>query len=90
MKQPTKKQRERWSKIAELGCIICGGQAELHHCGTGFGGRKNHDYVIPLCYEHHRGAYGIDGRQKLSKKQWQKIHGSERSLHEKVKQLLGE
>lgn len=84
---PTKKQRERWSKIASLGCIICASPDEIHHCFTGAGGRKNHDKVIPLCPEHHRGKNGIDGRH-LSKRQWQDIYGSEQELLDRINRLV--
>lgn len=31
MKAPTKADRERFERIAALGCLVCGGQAEIHH-----------------------------------------------------------
>lgn len=88
-KAPTKKQRDEWNRIASLGCIVldCGRAATIHHCGTGGGGRKNHDYVIPLCPEHHTGRNGIDG-QVLSKRGWQTIYGSEKELWLKAQRLL--
>lgn len=87
----TPKQRAMWSRIAALGCIVedCGRPATIHHAGTGGGSRKNHDYVIPLCPEHHTGPNGIDG-QVLSKRGWQVIYGSEKSLWDKTMRLLGE
>ncbi len=85
--KPNKAQRERWSKIADLGCLLCGGPAEIHHCFTGAGGRKNHDKVIPLCPEHHRGKNGIDGRY-ISKKQWQAIYGTEQELLDRLEKML--
>lgn len=89
-KAPTKKQRERWGQLAALGCMIstsqCAGRITIHHCGTGGGGRKNHDKVIPLCYEHHLGKLGIDGKH-IGKKHWQQIYGTEEFLMEKLKEL---
>lgn len=82
-KAPTKAQRKRWDKIAQLGCIVtsshCMGRITIHHCGTGAGGRKDHDKVIPLCVEHHLGSLGIDG-QRMSKREWQRRYGSEEEL----------
>lgn len=64
-KKPTKAQRERWAKVAELGCYVgihfpevnsdmnnpaCGGYVNIHH-KTGEG--RNHDKVIGLCTNHH-------------------------------------
>ena len=89
MISPTKQQRARWSRIAEMGCMICASPAEIHHCFTGAGGRKNHDKVIPLCPEHHRGAQGIDGRYYgMSKKKWQSIYGTEQELLDKLESML--
>jgi len=81
-KQPTKAQRERWARIAELGCVICGSnQTEIHHALTGAGGRKNHDLVLPLCYNHHRGSHGI---HTLGRKRWVYHYGTEKELLDKL------
>jgi hypothetical protein len=90
MKKPTAAQRRRWSKLVELGCMArrgdvpCGSPAEIHHCGTGAGGRKDHDKVIPLCPYHHRGAEGI---HTLSRNVWQGIYGTENHLLELVREI---
>lgn len=88
-KAPTAAQRRRWDRVANLGCLLCGGPATIHHLFTGAGGRKNHDRVAPLCYWHHLGPEGIDGR-KLSKKQWQEIHMTEDEMERLVKERLQE
>lgn len=79
-KPPTTAQRKRWSRIVEIGCILnnsdCRGRITVHHCGTGAGGRKDHDKTIPLCFEHHLGKNGIDGGT-ISKRGWQVKYGSE-------------
>lgn len=86
MKQPTKAQRKRWELIRALGCIVCRAwEAEIHHCGTGAGGRKDHDKVIPLCYDHHRGAFGI---HHISRKGFSQIYGTEKELMKKVDKRL--
>jgi len=44
--------------VAELGCIICGSPASLHHprfC-VGMSQRENDWLVIPLCQYHHQGG----------------------------------
>lgn len=58
-KNPTAKQRERWSRVAALGCYVdvhfpdvneCAGYVNIHHkLGEG----RNHDKVIGLCTSHH-------------------------------------
>lgn len=86
-KPPTAAQRRYWTLILTLGCCVgpigCSGRFTIHHCFTGGGGRKNHSLVIPLCWEHHLGKNGIDGK-RLSKREWQKKFGSEQSLIDRV------
>jgi len=54
---PNIEQRRRWAKVVELGCLVCGGPAELHHCLHECGmSQRNHDHVAPLCAGHHRDA----------------------------------
>ena len=75
--RPTKAQRERWGRIAELGCLICNQPAEIHHAKVTLGMRKNHDLVLPLCPTHHRsGIYG------------EALHGTEQELLDKVSKLV--
>ena len=85
MTAPTKAQRERWSRIAELGCIICASPACIHHAHTGAGGRKNHDIVLPLCHFHHQGAQGI---HTLGRKAFARKFGTEQELLDKLESLL--
>lgn len=90
-KAPTKQQRMKWDMLAQLGCAVSGafhaGRITIHHCFTGGGGRKNHDKIIPLCWEHHLGANGIDGK-RISKREWQAIFGSEQELLERMEARL--
>lgn len=88
-KAPTAAQRRQWSKVAELGCLVCGATATIHHLYTGGGGRKNHDKVAPLCWAHHIGPEGIDGRV-MSKKQWQQKYFTEHEMEAMVRVMLGE
>lgn len=56
----TKLEKERYRKIAELGCSLCrhqgneGTPAELHHIRRT--GKRSNAPVIPLCPYHHRGS----------------------------------
>jgi len=90
-KPPTAKQRKLWDRIVSLGCILqlgsCWGRITIHHCGTGGGGRKDHDKVIPLCWAHHLGPLGIDGKA-MSKRAWQERYGTETILLETTQSLL--
>lgn len=51
------------SRVAALGCLICGDQAELHHPreGQGMAQRADDWSVVPLCADHHRGPEGWHG-----------------------------
>ena len=50
------------SQVADFGCIICGGQAMLHHprFAAGMAQRSSDWLVIPLCPDHHQnGGHGV-------------------------------
>lgn len=86
-KPSTKKQRALWERLREFGCIICGAHAEIHHCGTGMGGRKDHDKVIPLSTDHHTGKNGI---HTVGRPIWQLAYGTEAELMGKIETLVAE
>jgi hypothetical protein len=52
-------------RVAELGCLICGSPAQLHHPREGQGkGQRAQDWlVVPLCPDHHTGPEGIHNRR---------------------------
>lgn len=57
----TREEKRHLDKVAGLGCIICGAQAEIHHprFAAGMSQRSPHFLAIPLCPMHHRlGGYG--------------------------------
>lgn len=91
--QPTALDRRYWSAVAKVGCIVkgltpCQGRITIHHCGTGAGGRKDHRQVLPLCWGHHLGPHGIDGK-RLSKREWQDKYGTELKLLVRLHRMLG-
>jgi hypothetical protein len=50
--------------VASLGCLICGGPANVHHlmhCPDKVK-RRDHRRVAPLCRDHHQGDYGVHGK----------------------------
>lgn len=75
--------------VANLGCIVkgCGSPTTIHHCGTYMGGGRDHMRVIPLCWPHHLGPEGIDGK-RMSKRQWQAKYGTELELLEATRRKL--
>lgn len=70
--KPTKKQRDYWSKVAAINCIITAQPATIAHCHggsmlylppefrPGVAQRQNHWLVIPLDPELHQGQWGLD------------------------------
>lgn len=90
--KPTAQQIKRWGQIINMGCILnfmgifhdCRGRTTIHHCGTGGGGRKDHDKVVPLCANMHTGADGIDGKKNISKRGWQAKYCTEEEMLEAV------
>lgn len=87
----SKQERDHWERIRALGCIVgpvgCQGRITIHHCGTRRGGRKDHKKVIALCWEHHLGDEGIDGKV-LSTAKWEARYGTEDQLLERTQQEL--
>ena len=75
------------NRVAELGCLLCGRPAELHHLRAGMGQRGKD--VIPLCPHHHRhGPFGDathNGYKTFCKK-----YGSEATLLAKLNKILRE
>ena len=91
-KAPTSLDRKYWKAVAAVGCIVkgltpCEGRITIHHCGTGAGGRKDHRQVLPLCWGHHLGPHGIDGK-RISKREWQNRYGDEVNLLKRLERLL--
>lgn len=80
-KPATKAEKLHMAQVAALGCIVngCHAPATIHHCGTYMGGGRNHLNVLGLCWEHHLGQNGIDGK-KMGKRVWEQKYGSEREL----------
>jgi hypothetical protein len=76
-------------RVASLGCAVnnCYQPATIHHCFTGMGRRKNHTETIGLCWQHHLGQEGIQGK-KISKRAWESKYGTEEALLEKTSRML--
>ena len=87
----TKHEKEKYRKIAELGCSLCRylqlGEtpAELHHIRRG--GVRSKSPVIPLCTYHHRGSNtSIHG---MGRKRFEQEYGiTEEQLLEKTESLI--
>ena len=91
-KVATKLEKEHLSKVASLGCLICGSPAICHHIrnrgdgkgNIGIGKRANHYEVIPLCPDHHVGSFSIHN----TKRQFEDAYGTEEQLlHRTLKEI---
>ena len=84
VRKATAQEKRHMSSVAALGCIACrklghyDSPAELHHIKDkrGMGRRATHYEVIPLCYTHHRGAYGYH----TSPKEFEGNYGTQKEL----------
>lgn len=89
-KRPTAEQQRYHDEVRELGCIICGRPAAIHHIreGLGLGQAVNHDRVLPLCYADHQsaeaGAVSIHNKPR----EFVLLYGTESELEQKVKEKL--
>lgn len=81
--------KRHFGRVAALGCIICGGEAEIHHLtGAGMGLKAANDNVIPLCPRHHRtGGYGV--AVHAGTRTWEEKFGTQEELLEQVRQKIG-
>ena len=90
----TKVERDHYSKLARLGCILCkqngiadtDTEVEIHHVRR-YGGKRSLAPAIPLCAYHHR--LGDNSYHSLGAKGFQKYWGiSPEQLVEKTNELL--
>jgi hypothetical protein len=83
----SKQVQKTMGEVADLGCIICGGPAQVHHIHTGIGKSRDDNKVIPLCILHHNaGIYGVS--LHAGKKAFEKRFGTEQQLWELTQDLL--
>lgn len=61
--QPNVAEQAHWDRVVRLGCLVCGGPANLHHIMVMPGKirRRDHRFVVPLCQRHHQGDFGVHG-----------------------------
>ena len=67
-----KSERERYSKLARIGCILCNHlqigftEPQMHHIRK-YGGKRDNAPTIPLCFGHHVGSEGVHfmGRKRF-------------------------
>lgn len=81
IKEPTTKQKNRFKRISELGCIACwldgvpNVPCDIHHLLSG-GRRLGHGFTVGICPFHHRGIIP-EGRKP---DEYQAVHGPSLAL----------
>lgn len=83
-KKANKQERAYMGRVAELGCLICGGIPEIHHNtkNRGYGAKSSNYNIMPLCVRHHRGEEGI---HHIGVKTWQEKFGDQDDLVKRVR-----
>lgn len=60
-KAPSAAEKRHMGRVAEMGCLVCGAPATVHHVTASIhGGRisRSHERIVPLCPVHHQVIYG--------------------------------
>lgn len=66
---PNAAERDHWERIADMGCLVCGGAATIHHVTARIeGGRyaRDHKRVVPLCPPHHQKVFDPKASDPIS------------------------
>ena len=83
------KCKERFERLAEIGCIICGQPPQIHHLigvrYRGMGQKADDMYTLPICLHHHTGAAGI---HTIGKRTWEAKYGTQEELLAKTNDKL--
>lgn len=94
----TKVDRTRFSKLSELGCIVCKVHLNcftptaIHHI-SGCTKEGCHQLTIPLCGNHHQipsNTYRWFSRHGDGKARFEEAYGTELELLEMTNELIGE
>lgn len=67
-KRATAAERRHMDRLAQMGCLICGGPAEIHHLTSDGMKRitRSNARTAPLCMWHHR--LGEDAVERISQR----------------------
>lgn len=76
-------------QLAALGCVICHGEAQVHHSRQGMGtGQRSGDHrAYPLCRECHQD--GPEAIHRLGWREWGRRFGAEDEHIRRCHRLLG-
>lgn len=59
-KAPTAAERRHLSRVAAMGCLVCGAPSTVHHVTSDGFQRlaRTHERIVPLCPRHHMIQFG--------------------------------
>ena len=62
-KRASASEKRHYSRVAALGCLVCGAQATIHHVTSDGNQRiaRSNKRVVPLCAPHHQIQHGPQG-----------------------------
>ena len=88
-----KADKLKMQKMVEFGCVVCRWYegvedlppCNIHHIRDKTGLGMKDEEMIPLCHYHHQGRMGI---HTIGKKIWEERYGTQRELHERMKEEL--
>jgi len=79
----------RFDRLSQLGCCICCRPAQIHHLfGSkfrGMGQKAGDEFTIPLCMDHHTGAFGI---HSLGMRAWEGMYDLQSIFLERVNKQI--
>jgi len=74
-KAPTAIERRHMDRVAQMGCLVCGGEAAIHHIISNGYHRitRTHRLIAPLCPRHHQ--HGPEVYHEISDAGFRELHG---------------
>jgi hypothetical protein len=62
-KPPSAAMKRHLSAVADMGCLVCGGPAQIHHImhAPGKVTRRDDRWIVALCRAHHQDRWGVHG-----------------------------
>jgi len=60
---PQGQEKQHIARVAAMPCLVCGRKTSVHHVMNHPEKirRRDHRFVVPLCYDHHQGDEGVHG-----------------------------
>lgn len=74
VRPPSAFERRHMNRLRDMGCVICGGEPEMHHITSDGSKRITRSWkrVMPLCPDHHR--TGGEAVERISQEAFNALH----------------